>query len=83
MASLSPNTPPAFQFGIARQRSNSNVRLRQVHHVHLDLPEARYHLGCEGHLHAFHRPGYRSVAFLDDARTLIAPSIGRDDEVAA
>jgi len=36
--------------------------------VHLGLPEARYYLGCKGHMHVFSRVGYRSGAFVEDAR---------------
>lgn len=40
---------------------------REVKFAHLGLPEARYYLGCKGHMHAFRRAGYRSGAFVEDA----------------
>jgi hypothetical protein len=40
---------------------------RAVKFVHLGLPEARYYLGCRGHMHVFRRVGYRSGAFVEDA----------------
>lgn len=44
-----------------------NTQTRQVKFVHLGLPEARYYLGCHGHMHVFRRVGYRSAAFVEDA----------------
>lgn len=41
--------------------------LRQVHFVYLGLPEARFYLGCRGHMHVFRRVGYRSGSFVEDA----------------
>lgn len=41
--------------------------LREVRFVHLGLPEARYYLGCTGHMHVFRRVGYRSGSFVEDA----------------
>ncbi|WP_156385530.1 hypothetical protein [Ramlibacter sp. Leaf400] len=41
--------------------------VREVRWVHLGLPEARFYLGCRGHLHVFRRTGYRSGAFVEDA----------------
>ncbi len=43
--------------------------IREVRFVHLGLPEARYYLGCAGHMHVFRRAGYRSGAFVEDAAT--------------
>jgi hypothetical protein len=31
------------------------------------MPEARYYLGCQGHMHVFRRVSYRSGAFIEDA----------------
>lgn len=41
--------------------------MRTANFVHLGLPEARYYLGCRGHMHVFRRVGYRSGAFIEDA----------------
>jgi hypothetical protein len=41
--------------------------VREVKFVHLGLPEARYYLGCNGHMHVFRRVGYRSGTFIEDA----------------
>jgi hypothetical protein len=41
--------------------------VREVKFVYLGLPEARYYLGCKGHMHVFRRVGYRSGAFVEDA----------------
>lgn len=46
-------------------------RPREVRWVQLGLPEARFYIGCRGHMHAFRRPGYRSGAFIEDA--FVAP----------
>jgi hypothetical protein len=40
---------------------------REVRWVYLGVPEARYYLGCRGHMHVFRRVGYRSAAFVEDA----------------
>lgn len=40
---------------------------RLVRFVHLGLPEARFYLGCQDHMHAFRRVGYRSGDFLEDS----------------
>lgn len=45
---------------------------RVVRFVHLGLPEARFYLGCSGHMHVFRRVGYRSGAFVEDALTATA-----------
>jgi hypothetical protein len=42
-------------------------RAHEVRFVHLGLPEARYYLGCRGHMHVFRRAGYRSGAFVEDS----------------
>lgn len=47
---------------------------REVRWVQLGLPEARYYLGCKGHMHVFRRVGYRSGSFVEDA--VIAKAIG-------
>lgn len=41
--------------------------MREVRFVYLGLAEARYYLGCRGHMHVFRRVGYRSGAFVEDA----------------
>lgn len=46
----------------------SFTHVREVKFVHLGLPEARYYLGCRGHMHVFRRVGYRSGSFIEDAR---------------
>lgn len=51
----------------AGQMSAQQATLRAVSWVHLGLPEARFYLGCAGHMHAFRRVGYRSGVFLEDA----------------
>ena len=43
------------------------LKSREVRFVHLGLPEARFYLGCHGHMHAFRRAGYRSGCFDEDA----------------
>lgn len=48
-------------------RKHSGKSLREVRFVNLGLPEARYYLGCHGHMHVFRRVGYRSAAFVEDA----------------
>lgn len=48
------------------------LQSREVKFVHLGLPEARFLLACRGHMHAFHRAGYRSGAFPEDARHIRA-----------
>lgn len=39
---------------------------RTVRFIHLGLPEARFYVGCKGHMHVFRRVGYRSGVFVDD-----------------
>lgn len=48
-------------------RKSAGKSLREVRFVYLGLPEARYYLGCHGHMHVFRRVGYRSAAFVEDA----------------
>lgn len=43
------------------------LKEREVQFVHLGLPEARFYLGCRGHMHVFRRAGYRSGSFTEDA----------------
>jgi hypothetical protein len=51
----------------AATHTPSQPSTREVRFVHLGLPEARYYLGCQGHMHVFRRVGYRSGAFVEDS----------------
>lgn len=54
-----------------KKRTLSPKGARVVSRAFLGLPEARYYLGCSGHMHVFRRIGYRSGAFIED-RLIVA-----------
>jgi hypothetical protein len=60
----------------ASAMANAPRQAREVRFVYLGLPEARYYLGCRGHMHVFRRVGYRSGAFAEDG--FIAGTSGAD-----
>ncbi|WP_155831778.1 hypothetical protein [Hylemonella gracilis] len=56
---------------VRKKRTLSPKGARVVSRAFLGLPEARYYLGCNGHMHVFRRIGYRSDGYLED-RLIVA-----------